>query len=96
MRKLFLTILMASSVLAWADDVIVSSPDGRLHVTISDAGGRAYYTASYGGQKVLEPSALGLKTSLGDFTRDLSILTSDSSSIHSPYAMRGTKAAHGD
>ena len=96
MRKLFLSIFMASSVLAWADDVIVSSPDGRLHVTVSDAGGRVYYTASYEGQKVLEPSTLGLKTSLGDFTRDLSILTSDSSPIHSQYAMRGTKAAHGD
>ena len=38
MRKLFLlSIIMASSVLAWAGDVIVSSPNGGLKVTISDA-----------------------------------------------------------
>ena len=59
-----------------ADDVRVSSPNGSLVVTVSDRGGRLSYTASLDGVKVLEPSALGLKTSLGDLTKDLSILTS--------------------
>ena len=93
MRKLFLAILLTSSALVWADDVTVSSPNGSLVVTVSDRGGRLSYSASLDGVKVLEPSALGLKTSLGDLTKDLSILTSHSSPLTSDYKMRGTKAS---
>ena len=94
MRKLFLlSIIMASSVLAWAGDVIVSSPNGGLKVTISDAGGRLYYAATLDGQEVLQPSALGLKTSLGDLTRNLSIKDTKTGVIDENYQMRGTKAS---
>ena len=84
---------MTSSVLTWAGDVIISSPAGNLQVTVSDAGGRLYYTASLNGQQMLLPSALGLKTSIGDFTRDLTILNSQLSPITTSYTMRGTKAS---
>ena len=91
---------MASSVLAWADDAIVSSPNGKLQVTISDAGGRLYYSVALDGQQVLQPSALGLKTSLGDLSKDLSILNGQSSTVNGQrstvngqYQMRGTKAS---
>jgi hypothetical protein len=93
MRKVLSSILLASSVLAWAGDVIVSSPDKKLQVTVSDAGGRLYYSATLDGQQVLEPSALGLKTSLGDLTKQLTIVSSQQSSVHKAYQMRGTKAA---
>ncbi len=87
---------MTSSVLAWAGDVIISSPEGNLQVTVSDAGGRLYYTASLNGQEMLLPSALGLKTSIGDFTRELSILNSQLSIVEDNYTMRGTKASKSD
>ena len=94
MRRLFLlSMIMASSVLAWAGDVIVSSPNGNLVVTVSDAGGRLYYSATLGGVQVMEPSALGLKTSLGDLSKDLSTINSKLSTINSSYQMRGTKAS---
>ena len=93
MRRLFLSIFMASSVLCWADDVRVSSPDGNLVVTVSDAGGRLYYNATLGGKQVVEPSALGLKTSIGDLTKDLSIYDSQCSMVNVQYSMRGTKAS---
>ena len=93
MRKLFLAILLTSSALVWAGDVTVSSPNGSLVVTVSDRGGRLSYTASLDGVKVLEPSALGLKTSLGDLTKDLKVLTSPLSPLTSNYKMRGTKAS---
>ena len=96
MRKVLLSILLTSSVLVWAGDVIVSSPDKKLQVTVSDAGGRLYYSATLDGQQVLEPSALGLKTSIGDFTKELSILTSHLSPLTSTTTMRGTKASHAD
>ena len=93
MRKLFISIFMASSVLCWADDVRVSSPDGNLVVTVSDAGGRLYYNATLSGKQLLEPSALGLKTSIGDLTKDLSIYDVQSSKVDRQYTMRGTKAS---
>ena len=87
---------MTSSALAWAGGVVVSSPDGQLKVTIDNAGGRMYYSATYDGQKVMEPSALGLKTSIGDFTRDLTLLDQQQETVESHYTMRGTKASRGD
>ena len=96
MRKVILSLLLTSSVLCWAGDVIISSPSGNLQVTVSDAGGRLYYSASLNGQQMLLPSALGLKTSIGDFTRDLSILNSELSSVAKSYTMRGTKASKRD
>ena len=89
-------MILTSSVLVWAGDVIVSSPDGNLKVTISDAGGRLYYSATLGNQEIIAPSALGLKTSIGDFTKELSILTSHLSPLTSQTTMRGTKASHAD
>ena len=76
-----------------ANEVSVSSPNGSLVVTVSDRGGRLSYTASLDGVKVLEPSALGLKTSLGDLTKDLKVLTSSLLPLTSSYQMRGTKAS---
>jgi hypothetical protein len=45
---------------------------------------------------MLLPSALGLKTSIGDFTRNLAIRNSDLSSVAKSYTMRGTKASASD
>ncbi len=87
---------LTSSVLAWAGDVNVFSPDGKVEVKVSDAGGRMYYSIALDGQEMLQPSALGLKTSIGDFTRNLSIFNSSQSSVTSSYQMRGTKAASAD
>ncbi len=85
--------MLASSVLGWADDVSVSSPDGKLVVTVRDNGGRLSYSATLDGQQMLLPSALGLKTSIGDLTRDLTMVKSQISKVQQTYAMRGTKAS---
>ena len=84
---------MTSSAFAWADDVCVSSPSDKLKVNVSDAGGRLYYSVTFDGQEVLQPSALGLKTSVGDFTKGLSIVDTQNSTISESYLMRGTKAS---
>ena len=96
MRKLFLAICMASSVLCWADDVRVSSPNGSLVVTVSDAEGKLSYTATLDGKQMLAPSALGMQTSLGDLTKELSIVNSQLSTVANSYSMRGTKASKVD
>ena len=96
MKKVLLTIMLASSVLCWADDVRVSSPDGKLVVTVSEQNGRLSYQASLDGQLMLTPSALGLNTSLGDLTKELSIVNHQLSIVNHAYQMRGTKASSAD
>ena len=92
-KQFLLMLFLASSASLWADDVRVSSPNESLVVTVSDAGGRLSYTASLDGKQMLVPSALGLKTSLGDLTKDLTIINSQLSIVNSNYQMRGTKAS---
>ena len=88
--------MLASSVLCWADDVRVSSPNGSLVVTVSDAEGKLSYTATLDGKQMLAPSALGVQTSLGDLTKELSIVNSQLSTVANSYSMRGTKASKVD
>ena len=97
MRKgFFLIIALTSSVLTWADDVSILSPDGQLKVSVSDTGGKLYYSATLEGKTVMEPSALGLKTSIGDFTRELTIVDQQQLPVEDHYTMRGTKASKAD
>lgn len=92
-KQFLLMLFLASSASLWADDVRVSSPNESLVVTVSDAGGRLSYTATLDGKQMLAPSALGLKTSLGDLTKELTIINSQLSIVNSNYQMRGTKAS---
>ena len=91
-----LWICLAVACLCQAEDVKVTSPNGSLVVNVSCEGGRLYYNATLEGQEMLLPSALGLKTSIGDFTRELSIVNSQLSIVSNAYQMRGTKASSAD
>ena len=97
MKKLLFTVMMMlATVSGQAENVNATSPDGHLSLTVSCDGGRATYTVSYDGKEVLAPSALGLKTSLGDLTRGLSLKGSKSEDVDNSYQMRGTKASSND
>ena len=80
----------------FADDVCVSSPDGNLVVTVNCQNGVVSYSASFYNKTVIERSALGLKTSVGNFTQSLQLLDHETTAIHQKYQMRGTKAAEND
>ena len=95
-KNFLLMLFLASSASLWADDVRVSSPNGSLVVTVSDAEGKLSYTATLDGKQMLAPSALGLKTSLGDLTKELSIVNSQLSTAANSYSMRGAKASKVD
>lgn len=58
---------------ASAESYTVNSPDGKTSVTVSDTDGKARYEVTYDGKSFLLPSALGLKTNIGDYTNGLSI-----------------------
>jgi len=51
----------------------LSSPDGKLSVNVLIKNGTASYSVSYKGKVYLEPSPLGLKTNVGDFSSGLEL-----------------------
>ena len=69
---MFFVSLLSTAVLL-AGEFALSSPNGRLKVTIGDNGGQAAYSVSYDGVQVLLPSRLGFEADFGDFTKDLTI-----------------------
>ncbi len=91
--KLLLTLSILSALV---QPVSVKSPSGALEVTLSNPSGRAMYTVSYNGQTVLGESSLGLVTSIGDLTKDLTLTQVEESRVEKHYDMRTTKASHSD
>ena len=87
-------LLLSAVTMTTAETKTVSSPDGRLKVTISDEGGLARYAVSYDGHTVLQPSRLGLMTDYADFTRELTITQAEPSKTTYEYRMRQTKQSH--
>lgn len=72
--KHYLTLALAAFALtASAAEKQYTSPDGQLAVTVSDAGGHATYAVRLGGTDFVLPSALGMKTNIGDFTTGLAM-----------------------
>lgn len=95
MKRLLIAIvlLFASEASAIAVRHTVKSPDGRLVVTVDNDSGRTTYSVTYDGCVMLEPSALGLVSNIGDFSKDLTIVGTTASRIDTVYRMRGTKAS---
>ncbi len=85
---------VASVTMVSAEEYNVASPDGRIDVSISDEGGRLRYETCLDGVQMLQPSALGLLTSVGDFSKGLQIVGEESRSVNETYKMRNTKASH--
>lgn len=85
-----LMLALWTSAACWAGHVTVSSPDGRLMVTVENQ----KYSVEYDGRLVVGPSALGLKTSLADFTQALKYVDCHEETVRKAYDMRQTKASH--
>ena len=56
-----------------AEEKQITSPDGKILVTISDKNGQPSYSISYNGTPFIHSSPLGLVTNVGDFSRDMSL-----------------------
>jgi len=93
--KRLLTIA-ASVVLAMAAQAAehqVKSPDGQLVVSIASDAGKASYSVSFEGTRVIESSALGLTTTLGDYANSLTLKEAKESTVDRTYEMHNSKQA---
>lgn len=74
----------------------ISGPDGALTVNIDLEKGVPIYTVKYHGQTFIEKSALGLKSSIGDFSQGLHHVKDSTSSVKDAYTLDRAKVSHVD
>ena len=92
MNKLFLSLCFFPFA-AMAQDI--TSPDGNLKVNVSCNNGKAVYSVCLNGETVLNESALGLKTTLGDYTKDLKLTkVSEPQKVSETYTMPNAKKSN--
>ena len=91
MRRSLILLLALLPLSMAAREASIASPNGKLVVTINDAGGRATYAVSLDGQQVLQPSALGFSADFGDFTQGLTITHAKTGKTEGDYRMRQVK-----
>ena len=91
----FLTLMtfMAAAAFAIENTHKVTSPDGRLQVEITEDAGIARYSVTYDGTTMLEPSRLGLRADIGDFSTGLKATGEKITSVDTVYTMSRTKAS---
>lgn len=65
MIRSFAAVLLMLASPAMAKEAQLTSPDGQVLVSLSDANGTFRYAVSYRGEAVLKPSTIGLELSVG-------------------------------
>jgi hypothetical protein len=78
-----------------ADDQL-ASPNGRIVVTIGMNNGQPCYQVSYNGKEMVKPSALGLKTNIGDYTQGLVQKGFETRIVRDSYSLPNIKQSHVD
>lgn len=77
---------------AFAREVELRSPDGKLCVTVDDTDGNPTYRVDYDGVAFLNKSPLGLDTNIGDFTRGLTLTgVSEPTTLDETYELKTIK-----
>ncbi|MCG9972821.1 glycoside hydrolase family 97 protein [Christiangramia crocea] len=72
----------------------IKSPDDRLKLEVNlTTSGQAFYNISLDEEIFLENSPLGMRTSIGDFSKDLKFVSSDQSVISETYEMDRAKVS---
>ena len=96
MKKLFLTIalVLTAGVAVNAGNNEIKSPDGKTIVVITDENGKVSYSIKLNGKQMLESSALGVKTDIGDFTSGLTLKDIKRNEVNDNYVMRNAKASN--
>ncbi|MGN0048454.1 MAG: glycoside hydrolase family 97 catalytic domain-containing protein [Bacteroides sp.] len=93
MNKVILTFAICLYAIVAIADNRVTSPDGRLSVTMAERNGAISYSVSYDGQTVLAPSVLGLRTDIGDFQKGLTLRDVRTAEIDNTYMLSRSKVS---
>ena len=94
-KQLLFCWLVCMGMGAGAAERKISSPDGRLVVTVSDSEGKATYSVTYDDELFIASSPLGMKTNIGDFTTGLLMGEGfKASDVESEYSLPNIKKSY--
>ncbi len=101
MKRFIMVSALASCLAANAaaphDDMSVSSPDGSTIVKVGVADGKPVYSVEHAGDTFIQQSPLGLVTNLGDFSSDMSLVSSTPvAEVSDSYSLPNIKKSHVD
>ena len=74
----------------------ISSPDGKVVLTLSVDNGQPAYQVAYDGQTMIATSALGIVTNIGDYSQGLSQKSVETKAVKDSYVLRNIKQSHVD
>ena len=92
-------IAVSAAMAAGQSDKTLTSPDGRLTVSVGCEDGKPVYGIEYDGITFMKPSPLGLKTNVGDFTSGMVMSRPEnlsSEKITADYSLPNIKKSHVD
>lgn len=79
------------SFTAEAEEISVSSPDGKTVVSLYNNDGKITYSVDHAGKTFIKPSPLGLKTNEGDFSSSMKLLGDTVIPVTDSYNLRKIK-----
>lgn len=88
--------LLAACTNCMAEEKNLTSPDGKMTVSINDEGGVPTYRVDYAGSEFISSSPLGLMTNMGDYSKNMSFSGFDTSTVKESYDLRIIKQSHVD
>ncbi len=91
-RTILFLFAMVWTLTSMGEDL--TSPDGKICVSVTSTDGTPQYTIVYDGQVVLEASPLGLLTNIGDYTHGMTLREETQEAIDTTYESRNTKQSH--
>lgn len=95
MKKILFIVsfVVTSCIVAVAQTKDVTSPDGKLVVTIDNENGKAYYSIRYNDKLMIERSQLGVVANIADFTNKLTLKDVEEKRIDERYTLRTAKTS---
>ena len=95
MKKIFSFALLLLSMTASAEKQQLTSPDGRIVVSVDlNDKGQPVYAVDYDGTPVVLPSLLGVETNVADLTQGLSLAGKDERKVNDCYMLCTIKQSH--
>lgn len=92
-QKLYLFALLVSLTIS-ANNIEVKSPDQKAIVSVKLDNGKATYSLKYDNYDILLSSRLGIKTNVGEWVENLSLINYQLTKESRKYDMSHTKASH--
>ncbi len=89
------SVLLLSAIASTAMAQNVSSPDGRLTLSVQ-TGTDMTYSVRFDGKNVLNPSPIGLVANYADLAQNLRLVKADIDTVRNSYDMTRTKSSHSD